>query len=68
MLFKESEKYLGYVLAAQGLEKSVELTIHKRLPKVKGGMNPKLVLEDRATFHIRAIARRKELKLKLMLM
>ena len=36
--FVESEVYLGDVLSAQGLEKSVELTINKRLPKVRGAM------------------------------
>ena len=36
--FVDSEVYLGDVIAAQGLEKSVELTINKRLAKVKGAM------------------------------
>ena len=53
VLFVESEVYLGDVLSAQGLEKSVELTINKRLPKVKGAMfETKAIIED---FHMQAI-------------
>ena len=51
--FKESEVYLGDVIAAQGLEKSVELTINRRLGKVKGAMNEaKAIMED---FQMQAI-------------
>ena len=34
--FKESEVYLGDVISAQGLEKSVELTISKIMVKSEG--------------------------------
>ena len=45
--FKESEVYLGGILVAQGLEKSEELTINRRLAKVKGAMyESKAIIED----------------------
>ena len=51
--FVESEVYLGDVLSSQGLEKSVELTINKRLPKVKGAIfETKAIMED---FQMQAI-------------
>ena len=53
VLFKEVEVDLGDVLAAQGLDKSVELTIERRLAKVKGAMyETKAILED---FEMQAI-------------
>ena len=36
--FVDSEVYLGDVIAGQGLGKCVEVTINKRLAKVKGAM------------------------------
>ena len=51
--FQESEVYLGDVISAQGLETSVELTISRRLGKVKGAMNEaKAIIED---FQMQAI-------------
>ena len=51
--FVDSEVYLGDVLAAQGMEKSVELTINRRLAKVKGAMfEAKAIIED---FRMQAI-------------
>ena len=51
--FRDSEDYLGDVIASQGLEKSMELTISKRLGKVKGAMNKsKTIMED---FQMQAI-------------
>ena len=51
--FTDSEVYLGDVIASQGLEKSVELTINRRLGKVKGAMNEsKAIMED---FQMQAI-------------
>ena len=45
--FAESEVYSGDVIASQGLEKSVELTISKRLGKVKAAMNEsKAIMEE----------------------
>jgi hypothetical protein len=47
VLFKESEVYLGDVSAAQGLEGSVQLTIERRLAKVKRAMyETKSIIED----------------------
>ena len=52
--FVDSDVYLGDVLAAQRLEKSVELTINKRLAKVKGAMfEMQAILED---FQMQALA------------
>ena len=51
--FKESEVYLGGILVAQGLEKSEELTINRRLAKAKGAMyESKAIIED---FRMQAI-------------
>ena len=53
VLFKESEVYLGDVIAAQGLDRSVQLTIERRLAKVKGNMyETKSIIED---FQMQAI-------------
>ena len=50
---KESEVYLVHVISAQGLEKSVELTISKRMGKVKGAMNEsKAIMKD---FQVQAL-------------
>ena len=51
--FQESKVYLGDVISAQGLDMSVELTINRRLGKVKGAMNEaKAIMED---FQMKAI-------------
>ena len=53
VLFKESEVYLGDVIAAQGLEGSVQLTIERRRAKVKRAMyETKSIIED---FQMQAI-------------
>ena len=51
--FQESEVYLGDVIFAQGLDMRVELTINRRLGKVKGAINEaKAIMED---FQMQAI-------------
>ena len=52
-MFKESEVYLGDVLALQGIERCIELTIERWLVKVKGAMyETKSIIED---FQMQAI-------------
>ena len=53
VMFKESEVYLGDVLSSQGMDRSVQLTIERRLAKVKGAIyETKSIIED---FQMQAI-------------